>query len=318
MLNHVAQSAGIESHHRRLAKERLDRDEAEALVDRRNDDGSRPLIEGRQLGLRKPGHASGYVAPPQVVSRAARASRGLVRRPQCPARHLVFIRARAWIRCSTPFCGMSLPTKRRRWPSRDEPGAKRSVATGIGATVGLIPGTSASVSSFSQLETVVTAAECFSTWLNIGLATPTVRASRTSVPCKRRNQRNAREPADPGSDDSVRETTSERGRPRAQSSALLEPRATKSEPRKPTSASRALQELATSLRHVSGVRELFIAARRIPEALDRESRRSLPQPEGRPPPEPRHGRSHLPRGEQWPTAAGTSPPRLLPIVGTSA
>ena len=73
---------------------------------------------------------------------------------------LVFIKARAWRRCSTPFCGISLPTKSRRWPSRDDPGAKRSVATGIGATVGLIPGTSASVSSLSQFETVVTAAEC--------------------------------------------------------------------------------------------------------------------------------------------------------------
>ena len=54
---------------------------------------------------------------------------------------------------------MSLPTKRSRCPSRDEPGPKRSVLTGIGATIGCTPGTKASVSSLSQLDTAVTAAE---------------------------------------------------------------------------------------------------------------------------------------------------------------
>ena len=51
MLNHVAQTTGIERDDRSLAKQRLDRDETESLVDRWDDHGSGALVQGRQLGL---------------------------------------------------------------------------------------------------------------------------------------------------------------------------------------------------------------------------------------------------------------------------
>jgi len=52
VLNHVAQSAGIECDDRSLAKKRFDSDEAEPLVDAWNDHGSSALIQWRKIGLR--------------------------------------------------------------------------------------------------------------------------------------------------------------------------------------------------------------------------------------------------------------------------
>src|SRR5437899_2102815 len=58
-----------------------------------------------------------------------------------------------------------------------------------------MPGARASVSSLSQCETVVTAAECFKTCPKSGLATRTFRARRTSVPRSVTAGRRINEPA---------------------------------------------------------------------------------------------------------------------------
>jgi hypothetical protein len=51
VLDHVAKPTGIKCDDWRLAEERFDRDEAEAFINRRDDDRGGALIEGRKLRL---------------------------------------------------------------------------------------------------------------------------------------------------------------------------------------------------------------------------------------------------------------------------
>src|SRR5687767_13897340 len=86
-------------------------------------------------------------------------------------------------RWSRPFCCVNRPIKRRRAFSRRPPGVYFAVSAGIDAIAGVTEGTIDLTSAPSQLDTVVTAEECWRTCQNKGRLIATVRARRTSVPC---------------------------------------------------------------------------------------------------------------------------------------
>ncbi len=265
------QSARVERDDRRLAQLRFDGDEAEPFIDRRNDERGGAPIEVDELGLRQR-------SEPRARDRRARARRasswsdrrGPRRRRRRRAQPTVSGNSAERVQQELDSLLLVEPPDeqqpvraRARRPARTAPSPRASARRSAPASE-----TTCCASRASQRETAVTAAEWCSTCRNAGRDNATVRARRTSVPCSVVTSGLFAMRAEPRADEAIREPPVRVHDVRLELAARAHRRPELGAEESEQRDARAPRRLHLR-RHVAGVRERLVAARRVAEPFDR-------------------------------------------------